>query len=364
MGDPSGTPVNVYLFIYRDPSVETTAQRQKIRFLDAFEAVPAGVGKAGFTMKGGSQEVAEVIRIADPAYDWVFKELFTHEDRIRGFTGPDRLKSLLNCLFYPNSLEEGERIREVTILEPELPGSGPVWGLVCYLRCRCKCWTQESEGSSVTEFDVEIRRERGGGVRNRLQEYGAAIRAANLRVPIKAIALFCAAKNREMEWSDDSFRSGKEVVSIERGMLDLFCLDLEFQAIQVRRGAPVFFGGKELGPGGVEWVKLLSIRHWAKKLNVDDLKFPVPRGSAWKDAINSAFKFLSLMSHGDLVRAATAEFEMEELLSSNEKRARKETLIELGKRMRALNFADEQIAGAFGLSSEEFEQHYRPHIAS
>jgi hypothetical protein len=350
----------------------------QVRFLEAFEVAPAGLGKARFNLKGDHQEVARVTLIGDPTLDGPFPTLFTDADEIGGLTGPKRLISLLNGLFYPSATKKEEQIRNVFILDPELhpTGSGGVSlrTLSCDLRCKCECWklgaNGEKEESSVTEFDLAMQRGRDESLHEWLQCYASAMRVANRHVPIKAVALLNARKQGR-QGEDDSFeygmgkieiRDGREVVTPAPGMLDLYCLDLEYQAIQVRIGRPIFFGGKELGPEGVEWVKLLSIRHWANKLCGSDQKFPVPRKSASQEAVNSAFVFLSLVSDHDLARAAMDEFEREKMLSSREKKGREqgreqgrqEALNAVVKRLRAANIPDEDISIAVGMSIEQF----------
>jgi hypothetical protein len=266
-------------------------------FLEAFGAKPsAEQGKAVFaTVSHGEQSLA-YSSIADPSYDQTFKKIFSWDNTVDGISGQVRIMSILNSIFYPNAGEAGEKIREVTALPNEHTKFGektPLGMLKFDVACRCSCWATGHQ-HNVKIFDIEMQTGYEAEFAGRLFDYGSVLRSANEHHPVVILAFlnYVRGGQDESTWLGLFYRNiktGTPTTPVD-GVIDTHCVDLSKKAAMLKANTSIGIGGKELGTAGREWLKLLSMRHWAAKGASG--RYIIPKVQASEPAINSALTIL------------------------------------------------------------------------
>jgi hypothetical protein len=348
-------------------------------FLDCFKAHKASLsqnsGQALFSNKSQGQKLLPFVRLADPSYDQVFKKLFGSNIRIGGVDGIGRIISFLNSLFFPNARADDLQIRNAQFIPNEctrIDQTTAKGHVRLDIACRCYC---EGNGHPSSEFivDVEIQRSNKRGFSIRLFDYAIAMRLGHDRSSVKTIALLDYEISNQGEcpsvgvfFRDDNL----DAIGSVEGLIDINCVSLPRAArTMAETNDAIKFGGRELGVPGQEWLKLLSLRHWALE---DNGRYIVPQASASDPGVKSALLVLANESEYELHCSVIAESEQEERTGKEGKDGLANTMKSVakpisrgsirGKRTRMVHtllskkVSVEEIADFMGLSTHEVEK--------
>ncbi len=245
--------------------------------------------------------------IADSAYDQTFKKIFTWNNTIDGITGEDRTLSLLNSIFYPDAGEDGFKIRGIKPLPNEstrFDEKTPLGVLKFDIACRCSCWP-DGHPHEVKIFDVEMQTGYEADFVGRLFDYGSALRTVNDHKPVVILAFLNYARGK----TDASCATGLfyknelgNPIGAVSGVVDTQCLYLPTKAEKLLAQESIIIEGKELRNTGREWLKLLSLRHWATEVRYGSVvRYAVPKFAEDSDpAIKSALTILESVNDLEL----------------------------------------------------------------
>jgi hypothetical protein len=293
--------------------------------------------------------------VADSAYDQTFKKIFAWDNTVGDITGKSRTMSILNSIFYPHADENGLKIRGLEQLPNEstrFNEKTPLGMLKFDVVCRCSCWSLHSM-HEVKIFDIEMQTGYEAEFAGRLFDYGNVLRAANDHLPIVILAFL----NYHRRETDDSawlglfyrdINTGNPINPVE-GVVDTHCVDLSKKSSLLFYEKPIIIGGERVNSSGREWLKLLSMRHWAAQCGG---RYIVPN-CATDPAVRSALTILASVSESDLQGYMHQESTANAMLQGAREDGKLEQAIETTKRMLSLGITDlEMIAQSTGLSSE------------
>lgn len=305
------------------------------------------------------------IRVADPAYDQTFKRIFSWDNPIDGIKGEDRLMSLLNSILFPDVDENGFKIRTVESLSNEVTklDEKTALGVLKFdIACRCSCF-KIGKAHKVEIFDVEMQTGYQAEFQDRLFDYGNRLRLENNHSPTIVLAFLNYSKYLSKKDQDESAWVGLYYKDLNTGcpieplhnVVDTHSVDLSQKSIMLKTGTPIFIGGKLINNKvGKEWLKLLSIRHWATK---NGTRYIIP-DTAKDPVVKSAIKMLSCVDEKELARF----IEDEDFSNGVINTAKKEGLaegeikgkIETARNMLQMNLLEpDKIAQATGLPTEQ-----------
>ena len=244
-------------------------------------------GKKVYVFKTRNNEGVEfsedkVVRAADPAYDQVFKSLFTGEEKIKGYSGQDRLMSLLNSIFFPEAGENDFKIREIedlsTVYSRGSAQAGSKGELRMDVACRCHCYSggQEPKSDEIKLFDVEMQTSKRVGFAVRLYQYGELLReryGADGKIPVYSLGFLVPRKtiggkaSSENGFLTEEFSDG-EIKRSSYDNVESLVVDIpaKLRLMQKESEAPIVikFSGTQtrLGLVGKQWLSLLGMRKY------------------------------------------------------------------------------------------------------
>lgn len=264
-------------------------------------------GEAIFSMIPDGEIQVPYRLIADSAYDQTFKKIFSWDNITDGISGGGRIQSLLNSIFYPNVGEEGFKIRSVEQLPNESTKFGektPLGVLKFDIACRCSCYA-EGNKHDVKIFDIEMQTGYEADFAGRLFDYGSSLRSINDHKPVIVLAFLNYVRGEK----DESFATGlfykdeqgNPTTQVD-GVVDTQCICLPRKAQKLLNNEQIIIEGNVIGPIGREWLKLLSLRHWATPYKYSSVvRYVVPKYAEDSDpAIQSALTMLESVNDSDL----------------------------------------------------------------
>ncbi len=258
------------------------------------------------TISGGNIDIPYRL-IADSSYDQTFKKIFDWDNIVDGISGQERSKSLLNSIFYPDAGESEFKIRVIESLPKEstrFDKKTPLGALKFDIACRCSCWS-DGHPHEVKIFDVEMQTCYEAGFVGRLFDYGSTLRTVNDHKPVVILAFLNYVRGEKDEscatglfYKDEL---GNPTIAV-KGVVDTQCLYLPTKAKKLLAQEPITIEGKKLGNTGREWLKLLSLRHWATKVSYGSVvRYVVPKLAEGSDpAIKSALTILESVNDLEL----------------------------------------------------------------
>lgn len=243
---------------------------------------------------GGKIITKNHIALADPTYDLTFKYLFSQS------SWEKRTISLLK------SLNIGEDISKIEVLsnefiEPNLT-SNKQGELLRNLRSDLifQLNNEDKNGYKYIELiNVEMELKYPINFVERLVEYGIVLKKrhekSKTNVQVKTLVLgFINYKgkynmeSKSYSLSEFSLEQNEFIKKVE-DFLDIIVINLREISSKLCNDEKIFILGKEVGTTGKNWLKLLSLRHWAKKIGKN--KFEIPDFQL-NEEINSAFSYL------------------------------------------------------------------------
>lgn len=254
----------------------------------------------------GKNLIEKMITLADPTYDLTFKYLFSQQ-KFEKVSGIDRSASLLNTLIYQNAIEKIQELNTEFVKYNMEKNNNyePLRLLRSDLAFKIKL-NDKNESNLVQLVNIEMQIGYPINFLERLVEYGLSLKERNKgnnkkdyktlvlgfinykgNINLKSNSYYISEFNSE----NDSFI--KKVDDFP----DIVIINLFEISKKLENNEKIYIYGKEIGDIGKNWLKLLSIRHWAKKIN--DNTFEIP----WVDSnkeINSAVNYLRSVKGNDL----------------------------------------------------------------
>lgn len=297
-------------------NVYTTAST----FLDVLDCKQFTInGNAIFNTISHCEANTQYRLIADPSYDQTFKKLFTWNNAVDGITGADRIMSLLNSLFYPNAGEDDFMIRRVEHLPNESTrfGATNALGMLRFdIACRCSCWSNQKI-ENIQIFDIEMQTCYEASFINRLIDYGSTLRISNNHKRVVVLAFLNYTRNDAQNYALSLFyknENGVPVHKFENG-IDTYCIYLPSLMDDIINQRQIIIDGNVIGNIGKEWIKLLSLRHWATKACYST-KYTVPASANDSNiAIQSALNILSSVNDDELMSYIQQEKSANDMLN-------------------------------------------------
>jgi hypothetical protein len=283
------------------------------------------VGTVSFeTIFGGHIQSKSLSMIADPTYDQTFKRLFTGTTKVNNFSGVDRLRSLLNGIYFPEADDDinAFQIRDITPLDGEYTSFGvsSAAGVMRFdIACLCTCWAgvqKPANAASVDSFNVEMQRAYDIGFNERLYNYAGGLFNKYNR-PVKVLAFLNHIRGGTsddstwiMPWKMDA-RTGAPIEKLE-DFTDVQSIDLKNASTSLIQNSNIAVHSKILGRKGREWLKILSVKQWQPNAG----RYSVSTDGVATPEIKDAILVLSQVDDAALLSMENAEISAQGMLNT------------------------------------------------
>ena len=234
------------------------------------------------------------ITLADPTYGLTFKYLFSQS------SWEKRTISLLKSLNIQEDISNIE-VLNTEFVEPNLTSNKqgePLRNLRSDLAFQLN--SKDKSGYQYIELiNIEMELKYPTNFLERLIEYGIVLKKRHEKgeanIPVKTLVLgFINYKgkynieSKSYSLSEFSMEQNKFLKKVE-DFLDIIVINLNEISSKLCNNETIFILGKEVSTTGKNWLKLLSLRHWAK--NIGKNKFEIPNIQL-DEEISSAFNYL------------------------------------------------------------------------
>ena len=255
----------------------------------------------------------EMLTLSDPTYDLTFKYLFSSQN-VEEISGEDRLTSLLNSLIYQNKIQSIQELNTEYIkynydvnknLEP-LRALRSDLAFKITLKDKKDC-------NLIELINIEMQLGFPGNFLERLINYGLLLKERNKdknNHNYKTLVLGFINYKGKIELKSNSYflsefnsEDNKFIKKVD-DFVDIVLINLFEISKKLENNEKIYILGEEVGNIGKNWLKLLSLRHWAKKLKNNT--FLIPNINSNKE-INSAIKYLKGVQDNDLMKYYQAE---------------------------------------------------------
>ena len=249
----------------------------------------------------------EIYKIIDPANDQAFKILFNGSNKINHVTGLERAKSLIESLLY--KFKGNILIKNIEYCPNEIPEvSGKNRKKLKVLDCPLLCKMNDDSDYII---DLEMQTYDYNGLDLNALGYGTALRNAyNLPVIIIVLLLKNSDENNSFEIKPFKRYSNETEFKPIDDYVYVFCIDLYYILDCINNNSIPNLGQLEISTTGKEWIKLLTIRDWMKKLNRgENRRYPLPRNLNNSKEIISAIMVLDSDNNQSLIKKLLKESE-------------------------------------------------------
>ena len=234
------------------------------------------------------------ITLADPTYDLTFKYLFSQS------SWEKRTISLLKSLNIQEDISNIE-VLNTEFVEPNLTSNKqgePLRNLRSDLAFQLN--SKDKSGYQYIELiNIEMELKYPTNFLERLIEYGIVLKKRHEKgeanIPVKTLVLgFINYKgmynmgSKSYSLSEFSLEKNQFIKKVD-DFLDIIVINLNEISSKLCNNETIFILGKEVSTTGKNWLKLLSLRHWAK--NNGKNKFEIPNIQL-DEEISSAFNYL------------------------------------------------------------------------
>ena len=211
-----------------------------------------------FSLSKGKQLSCEkIILVADPTYDSTFKRLF-------GVNGAEkRLKNLLNALFFPD--EKEEKIIRLKYLTNEFHKIDQK-NNKRLLRADIACEIETTLEKKLVIIEMQIANK--GSLNRRLFQYGIALSHNNSdsdNNSFKNCLSIGLSINSKISSNYVQLVSKNENGETILEYLKMFEINIDDEYSKISNMDEIKINNKSLKKEGKEFIKLLSLRNWAKK---------------------------------------------------------------------------------------------------
>jgi len=221
------------------------------------------------------------ISVADSAYDQTFKTLFTGDMNINGINSKLRLMSLLNSLLFPDAGECDFKIRKIEYLPNESVNFNKTYnvGVISFdVPCICFCNKNNNEKNNF-EFcvDLEMQIKYETTFIYRFNKHKDSFRSFHQKPVV--VLTFLNFKNGTdpfnkvvEKYNNENVRGiasfliddkNNPLEIMHESFSNTYFFNLKNEINDINNRKPIRLNNKELGPTGLAWIKLLSLRHWA-----------------------------------------------------------------------------------------------------
>ena len=277
-------------------------------------------GLADFKTVDGKIKKLEYRKLADGAYDQTFKLLFAWEKEVDKINGKSRLKSLLNSFFFPDAGKNGFKIRKIEYLRNENDMSK------FEIPCECTCWSEEiNKDKKKYDIKIQIGYPLFFGEMN---EYSYSFQQKNDNVPVIILSFLNYDYFNPKEILQKGEVIGSKMFYVNRddnhiekmsNDLNIYYFYLSHEKNYLLSNKPIKIRGKEINKTGREWLKLLSMRHWATPYKDNGtIRYLFPKDTLKVDEnIISAMKILERLNDEDLIKCIQDEKHCNSLLETS-----------------------------------------------
>lgn len=249
----------------------------------------------------------EIYKIIDPANDQAFKILFNGNNKLNHVTGLERAKSLIESLLY--KFKGNILIKNIKYCKNEIPEvSGKNRKKLKVLDCPLLCKMNDDSDYII---DLEMQTYDYNGLDLNALGYGTTLRNAyNLPVIIIVLLLKNSDENNSFEIKPFKRYSNETEFKPIDDYVYVFCIDLYYILDCINNNSIPNLGKLEISTTGKEWIKLLTIRDWMKKLNRgENRRYPLPRNLNNSKEIISAIMVLDSDNNQSLIKKVLKESE-------------------------------------------------------
>ena len=208
-------------------------------------------------------KVDKVYKIIDPSADQAFKILFNGNFNILKINGLARAKSLIESLLY--KFKNDKIIKKIEYLPNELPEmSGKNREKLRVLDCPFLCQLNDDSQFVV---DLEMQNYYFEGLDLNSLGYGTSLRNSfNLPVIIIVLLMKDSDGNNSFEIKPAKRNLNETEFKLIDDYVYVLCLDLLYILDCINDNKEPDLGGLSISQVGKEWIKLLTIKDWMKKL--------------------------------------------------------------------------------------------------
>lgn len=260
----------------------------------------------------------EIYKIIDPANDQAFKILFNGNNKLNHVTGLERAKSLIESLLY--KFKGNILIKNIEYCPNEIPEvSGKNREKLKVLDCPLLCKMNDDSDYII---DLEMQTYDYNGLDLNALGYGTALRNAyNLPVIIIVLLLKNSDENNSFEIKPFKRYSNETEFKPIDDYVYVFCIDLYYILDCINNDSIPNLGQLEISTTGKEWIKLLTIRDWMKKLNRgENRRYPLPKNLNNSKEIISAIMVLDSDNNKSLIKKVLKENEKDIIIDEVEKK--------------------------------------------
>ena len=252
------------------------------------------------------QKSDEIYEIADPSNDQAFKILFNENYIINNINGFDRAISLIKSLLFkfPNNKE----IKTLCYWPNEIPeDSGHSRKKLKVVDCPFLC--EMNDGSKYI-INLEMQNYNYNGLDLNALTYGTSLRNAS-GLPVIIIVLLIAEADSYNSFEIIPFK--KLLNSSEFKQIDdyvyVICFDLCYIVQCMDSNIEPELNGFKISIEGKEWIKLLTIKEWMRKISIQGKikRYPLPKNLNNSKEIISAINILNSMNNSNLMSIVLKE---------------------------------------------------------
>lgn len=278
---------------------------------------------------GGKISNKKRIILADPSYDLTFKDIFSKTDS-QGITWQERTINLLNSLIYKDKIKEIKALKTEYIKPKFIPNKNeePLKVLRSDLSFSLK-FADEEGCNFIGLVGVEMQLGQLGNFLDRLVNYGLLLKDINRDENdylLRTLVLGFINTREKVNLKTNSYflaefnsKDGSLVKKVD-DFMDVVLINLSEISEKLEKNEKIYILGNEVGDNGKNWLKLLSLRHWGKKLK--NKFFEIPEYKLNKE-INSAIAYLKKISTDQLsIYYAWEDFYFKEFNDAINKRSK------------------------------------------
>ena len=243
----------------------------------------------------------DIVTLPDPTHDLPFKYLFVQQST-EEISGIDRSASLLNTLIFHNEIEsiqlltdfyKNKNLEILNLLRTDFAFKIKL--------------NNKNDFYLVNLINIEMQLGYPDNFLQRLVEYGISLKERNTgnnEENYKTLLLrFINNNNEDINLKSNSYflsefdSQNNEFIQKVDDFVDIVIINLFEISKKLENNEKIYILGKEIGNIGKNWLKLLSLRHWAKKLGNNT--FEIPNICTDKE-INSAIEYLKSVKNNEL----------------------------------------------------------------
>ena len=252
------------------------------------------------------QKSEEIYEIEDPSNDQTFKILFNGTYTINKISGFDRAISLIKSLLFkfPNNKE----IKTLYYWPNEIPEvSGHNRKKLKVVDCPFLC--EMNDGSKYI-INLEMQNYNYNGLDLNALTYGTSLRNAS-GLPVIIIVLLIAEADIYNPFDIIPFK--KLLNSSEFKQIDdyvyVICFDLLYIVQCMDSNIEPELNGFKISREGKEWIKLLTIKEWMRKISIQGKikRYPLPKNLNNSKEIISAINILNSKNNSHLMSIVLKE---------------------------------------------------------